>query len=116
MRHLRFVSFAALLLAIALPIRTAVADDATPSIVHLAFRDHIVTIHSSSHGPRYSVHANSGELLGDNLTDEQLLSTHPTLHSHIQSSFASDPSVSFIWAGRSEGQIETPETAITDTQ
>ena len=114
MRCLSIVSFAALLLAISLSTQVALADDDALSIVHLAFRDHVVTITASPQGPRYSVRTSSGTPLGENLTDEQLLAAHPKLHSHIHSSYASYEPGSFIWAGRSESQIEPPGDAITD--
>ncbi len=115
MRHyLNILSVAALLLAFLLSTHAALADDEAPSIVHLAFRDHVVTISSSPDGPQYSVRTDSGALLSENLTDEQLLATHPKLHSHIHSSYASDESGSFIWAGRSESQIEPAGDAVTN--
>ena len=114
MRYLGIVSSTVLLLAISLSTQAALADDEALSIVHLAFRDHVVTITSSPQGPRYSVRTSSGTLLGENLTEEQLVAAHPKLHSHIHSSYASDESGSFIWAGRSESQIESPGDAITD--
>jgi hypothetical protein len=114
MRHLGIASFATLTLAISLATQPALADDETLSIVHLAFRDQIVTIHSSAQGPRYSVRTTSGTLLGESLTDEQLLAAHPKLHSYIHSSYASDQPGSFIWAGRSDRQVEPPLDAIND--
>ena len=106
MRHMGIVSLTALLLVPLLSPHAAPADDEAFSIVHLAFRDHIVTIRSSHEGPRYSVRTSSGRLLSENLADEQLLAAHPKLHSHIRSSYASDESGSFVWAGRSESQAE----------
>jgi hypothetical protein len=114
MRHLRIVSLAALLLAISAPTHADSADDEALSIVHLAFRDHIVTITSSPRGPRYSVRTTSGTLLSEDLTEDQLLAEHPKLHSHIRSSYASDESGSLIWAGRSESLIEPAVDAATD--
>jgi hypothetical protein len=114
MRHLGIASFTALLLATLLPTYAALADDEAVSIVHLAFRDHIITINSSSQGPRYSVRTISGTILGEDLTDEQLLAAHPKLHSHIRSSYANDESGSFIWAGRSESLIEPALDAATN--
>ena len=106
MRYLAIVAFAVLLLAITSSAQADSADDEALSIVHLAFRDHIVTIASSPQGPRYSVRTTSGTILGENLTDDQLLAAHPKLHSHIRSSYANDESGSFIWAGRDESLIE----------
>lgn len=116
MRHFGIVSFAALLLTIALPTHAALADDEALSIVHLAFRDHIVTINSSPQGPRYSVRTASGILLSEDLTDEQLLAAHPELHFHIRSSYASDESGNFIWAGRNDSQVESAVDAITNPE
>jgi hypothetical protein len=106
MRYLAIVSFAALPLAITISAQADSADDDVLSIVQLAFRDHIVTIASSPQGPRYSVRTASGKVLSENLTEDQLLAAHPKLHSHIRSSYASDESGSFIWAGRDESLIE----------
>ena len=114
MRYLGSVSLAALLLAISAFTQAGSADDEALSIVHLAFRDHVVTITSSPQGPRYSVRTTSGTLLSEDLTDDQLLAEHPKLHSHIRSSVASDESGSFIWAGRSESLIEPAADAVTD--
>ena len=87
----------------------ALADDETLSIVELAFRDHRVTISSSPEGLRYTVRDRSGALLGENLTEQELLAAHPKLHSQIRSSYADDGTGSFIWAGRDESLIEPPE-------
>jgi hypothetical protein len=114
MRHLGIVSFAILLLAVSTFAHADSADDEALSIVHLAFRDHIVTITSSPRGPRYSVRTTSGTLLSEDLTEDQILAAHPKLHSHIRSSYASDESGSFIWAGRSEGLIEPAVDAATN--
>ena len=114
MRYLGIASLTALLLAILLPTHAAIADDEALSIVHLAFRDQIVTIASSPQGPRYSVRTTSGKLLGENLTDDQLLAAHPKLHSHIRSSYASDESGSIVWAGQSESLTEPAEDAVTN--
>jgi hypothetical protein len=114
MRNLGIVALAVLLLAVSTPTHADSADDEAPSIVHLAFRDHIVTITSSPSGPRYSVRTTSGTLLSEDLTEDQLLAEHPKLHSHIRSSVASDESGSLIWAGRSESPIEPAVDAATD--
>ena len=87
----------------------ALADDDTLSIVKLAFRDQIVTISSSAEGLRYTVRDSSGALLGEDLTEQELLAAHPKLHSQIQSGYASDADGSFIWAGRDESLVEQPE-------
>jgi hypothetical protein len=114
MRHRGIPSFSALLLAISVSAHADPADDEALSIVHLAFRDQIVTIASSPQGLRYSVHTTSGKLLGENLTDDQLLAAHPKLHSHIRSSYASDESGSIIWAGQSESLTEPAEDAVNN--
>jgi hypothetical protein len=111
---LGIVSFAVLVLAISTPTQADSADDKALAIAHLAFRDHIVTISSSPRGPRYSVRTSSGTLLGEDLTEDQLLAAHPKLHSQIRSSVASDESGGFIWAGRSEGLIEPAVDAATN--
>jgi hypothetical protein len=114
MRHLGIPSFTVLLLAISVSAPADPADDEALSIVHLAFRDHVVTITASPQGPRYTVRTTSGTLLGKNLTEDQLLAAHPKLHSHIRSSYASDESGGFIWAGRSESLVEGAVDAVTD--
>jgi hypothetical protein len=87
----------------------SLADDETLSIVKLAFRDHIVTISSSPEGLRYTVCDSSDTPLSENLTEQELLATHPKLHSQIRSGYAGDADGSFIWAGRDESLIESPE-------
>jgi len=114
MRHLGIVPFAVLLLALSTSAHADSPDDEALAIAHLAFRDHIVTITSSPQGLRYSVRSTSGTLLSENLTEDQLLAAHPKLHSHIRSSYASDESGSFIWAGRSESSIEPAVDAATN--
>ncbi len=114
MRHLGVASFAALLSAILFSSHADAAEDEALPIVHLAFRDYIVSIASVPQGPRYSVRTASGTLLSENLTEDQLLAAHPKLHSDIQSSVASDGSGSLIWAGRSESLIEPALDAITN--
>jgi hypothetical protein len=114
MRHLGILCFAAVLLAISASTHADSADDEALAIVHLAFRDHIVTITASPQGPRYSVRTTSGTLLSEDLTEDRLLAAHPKLHSHIRSSYASDQSGGFIWAGRSKGLIEPAVDAVTN--
>jgi len=114
MRHLGILCFAALLLAISVSAHADPADDEALSIVHLAFRDHIVTITASPQGPRYSVRTTSRTLLSEDLTEDQLLAAHPKLHSQIRSSYASDQSGGFIWAGISESLIDPAADAVTD--
>jgi hypothetical protein len=114
MRHLGIPSFAALLLAIPVFAHADPAKDEALSIVHLAFRDQIVTITSSPQGLRYSVRTTSGTLLSEDLTEDRLLAAHPKLHSYIRSSYASDESGNFIWAGRSESLVEGAVDAVTD--
>jgi hypothetical protein len=115
MRHLGIVFLAVLLLAISTSTHADSADNEALSIVHLAFRDHIVTITSSPRGLRYSVRTTSGTLLSEDLTEDRLLAAHPKLHSHIRSSYANDESGSFIWAGRSESLIEPAVDAATNS-
>ena len=114
MRYLGIPSFAALLLAISVSAQADPAEDEALSIVHLAFRDHIVTITASPQGPRYSVRTTSGTLLSEDLTEDQLLAAHPKLHSQIRSSHASNESGSLIWAGRSESLIDPAVDAVTN--
>ena len=114
MRHLGIVSFAALLSAILFSSHADAAEDEALPIVHLAFRDYIVTITSPPQGPRYSVRTASGKLLSEYLTEDQLLAAHPKLHADIQSSHASDGSERLIWAGRGESLIEPAVDAITN--
>ncbi len=114
MRHLGIVSFAALLSAILFSSHADAAEDEALPIVHLAFRDYIVTITSPPQGPRYSVRTASGKLLSENLSEDRLRAAHPKLHSDIQSSVASDGSGSLIWAGRSESLIEPALDAVTN--
>ena len=114
MRHLGIPCFAALLLAIPVSTHADPAEDEALSIAHLAFRDQIVTIASSPEGLRYTVRTTSGTLLGEDLTEDQLLAAHPKLHSHIRSSYASDESGNIIWAGQSESLIEPAADTATD--
>ena len=86
----------------------SIADDNVLSIVQLAFRDHIVTISSAPEGLQYSVRTSSGEILSENLSDQELLAAHPQLHQRIGSGYANDDSKSFLWAGRDEQLIEPP--------
>jgi hypothetical protein len=86
----------------------SIADDNALSIVQLAFRDHIVTISSAPEGVRYSVRTSSGEILSENLSDQDLLAAYPQLHQRINSGHANDDSKSFLWAGRDEQLIEPP--------
>ena len=114
MRHSVIVAFAVLLLALTTSAQADSADDEALSIVELAFRDHIVTIASSPQGPLYSVRTTSGKTLSEKLPEDQLLAAHPKLYSHIRSSYASDGSGSFIWAGRDESLIEPAADTATD--
>lgn len=102
---------AALTLAAWLAPHVAPASDDALPIVHLAFRDGIVTISSTADGVRYAVRTQSGELLGENLTDAELLAAHPQLHQQIHSGYAGSKPGSFIWAGRDESLIEAPRDA-----
>ena len=122
MRHLGIASFGALRIVTCAAVLSAIlasspadsAEDGGLAVVQLAFRDYIVTISSTSQGPRYSVRTPSGTLLSENLSADQLLAAHPKLHSDIHSSYASDESGSLIWAGRSESLIEPALDATTN--
>ena len=116
MRYRHVGSLAALALAVLLFTHASVADDETPAIVHLEFRDHLVTIRSSPQGPLYSVRTRSGEMLDENLSEEQLLAAHPKLSMRIRSGHAGDESGSYIWAGRDESLIAPPESFGADTE
>ena len=116
MQHGLVASIAALALAVPLFGHASNADDETAAIVHLGFRDHIVTNSSSPRGPLYSVRTPSGELLNENLTDQELLAAHPELYSHIRSGVAGDDSASFVWAGRDETSVESPKPFSVDTE
>ena len=98
--------------AVALLAETSVAGEDAPSIVHLEFRDHVVTIHASPQGPLYSVQTRAGDSLGDNLTEEELLAAHPELSERIRSGHAGAADGSFIWAGRDERLVEPADSAI----
>ena len=111
---LRIVSCAAVLSAILASSHADSAENEALPIVHLAFRDYLVSIASAPQGPRYSVRTTSGKLLSEDLSEDQLLAAHPKLHSDIQSSYATDGSERLIWAGRSQSLIEPALDAITD--
>jgi len=102
-------SLTTLLLNVSLFAHASVADELAPSIVQIAFQDHVVTISASPRGPLYSVRTRSGEILGEGLTDEELLAAHPKLAETIRSGYASDNSGNFIWAGRDESLGAPPE-------
>jgi len=106
----------ALVVVCSISPHAAIADDNGPVIVHLAFRDHIVTISSSPEGPRYSVRTRSGRLLGESLTEQQLLAEHPQLHRRIRSGYATDEPGSFVWAGRDEQWIEPPVNSTIESE
>ena len=116
MRYRLVSSLAALALAASLFTPASVADEQAPSIVQLAFRDHIVTISSSPQGPLYSVRTLSGEILDENLSDEEFLAAHPKLSTRIRSGYAGDDSGSFIWAGRDESLVAPLESSSVDTE
>ncbi len=113
MRHRGILLVAAMFLAFSLPIQIARAGDDGVSIVHLAFRDHIVTISSSPQGPLFSIRMTSGALVDENLTEEQLLAGHPELYAQIRTSYASDEAGNFIWAGSSHALGEPPSDVFT---
>ncbi len=108
MRNSFVTSLIALVFAGSISPHTSIADDNALSIVHLAFRDYIVTISSSPEGPRYSIRTISGKRLSENLSDQELLAAHPQLHLRISSGYATDDSGNFVWAGRDERLIESP--------
>jgi len=117
MRHAVANALATLLLAApsTTPANPAEEGEA-PSIVHLAFRDHIVSIAASPDGPRYSVRAKSGALLGEDLSEQQLLAAHPELHTLIRGAVAGDDSGSFVWAGSDERLIEAAPDAVVNPE
>ncbi len=114
MRHLGIVCFAILLSTILVSSPADSAEDEALAVVHMAFRDYIVTISSTPQGPRYSVRTASGKLLSEDLSEDQLLAAYPKLHSDIDSSYANDESGNLIWAGRSESLIEPALDAINN--
>ena len=87
----------------------SLADGDGVPIVKLALRDHLVTISSAAQGLRYSVLTPSGELLSENLTEQELLAAHPQIFERIRSGYADGGSGSFIWAGSDESMTEPSE-------
>jgi len=116
MRYWLIHSFMAVILIVSFLTHASFADEEALAIVRLAFRDHIVTISSSAQGLVYSVRTSSGVLLGENLTDQELLAAYPQLHSHIRSGYANDGSGSFVWAGRDESLIEPEADSSIETE
>ena len=98
-------------LVVPIAVNDSRSDEETPTIAHLAFRDHVVTISSSAGGPLYTVRTHSGALVSEKLSDEQMLAAHPELHQRIRAGDASDDDGSFIWAGSDQPRvIEAPES------
>jgi len=113
-------SFVAFALAVAAPLgivsHAALADEGGPAIVHLAMRDHLVTISASPDGPRYSIRDRSGNLLSADISDEELLASYPQLYQRINSGVAGDDSESFIWAGQDAVSVELPGVTVTKSR
>ncbi len=69
-------------------------------VVHLAFREHIVTLIRGEEGPRYTVRDVDGTLRHERLTERELISSYPELHRKLRSAVADGArSGTLLWAG-----------------
>jgi len=99
------IRFVAVLLACSLAV-PAGGDE--PVVVHLAFRDHLVSVHSGQE-TLYTVRERNGEILSANVDGAQLLATYPELHERLSTAVAGPDSGGFNWAGMHlPGPVEVP--------
>ncbi len=100
--------FLPILLAVPAMATQSLAGESNPVIVHLAFRDQIVSVHSGNREPSYTVRDASGRVLSARLSSHQLLAQHPELYERINSAVAGSAN-SFIWAGMNRpGPVSVP--------
>ena len=69
---------------------TGDAESAGPVIVHLRTRHQLITIYSTSAGPRFTVHTANGQLLDRDLNIRELEERHSSIHKLYRSAIASD--------------------------
>ena len=63
----------------------AQAEDGPLAVIgHLEFRDKVVTIFSSSSGPRYTIATKEGKMIAARLGEEELLAEFPDLYQSIK--------------------------------
>jgi hypothetical protein len=77
----------------------AEAEDADPAIVHLAFRDYLVTIHAGADAPLYTVRTADGALVASQLSAQQLAARYPRLHEQLEPAIAAPDTGTFLWMG-----------------
>ncbi len=81
------------------PSLPAETEDADPAIVHLAFRDYLVTIHAGADAPLYTVRTADGTLVVSQLSAQQLAARYPRLHEQLEAAIAEPDTGSFLWIG-----------------
>jgi hypothetical protein len=62
--------------------------DGRPVIVHLASRDHVVSITTGPDGPRYTAKTRDGVLLATGLTLQELQEQHPDVYKRLAPAIA----------------------------
>ena len=86
------------------PSLRGTAEKPNPPIVHLAFRNYLVTIHAGAETPLYTVRTTEGTVVGSQLSEQQLAARYPEVHEQIEPAIAAPNADSFLWIGPNPGR------------
>jgi hypothetical protein len=79
-------------------VPTQQSKDNLPVIVHIKTRNEIVTIFSGQTEPLYNVTTKEGKVLGQYLSDKELLENLPDIYYLLKTSYTDDLDNIVIWA------------------
>jgi hypothetical protein len=77
----------------------AAAENERPVIGHFETRTHLITVHSSAEGPRFTLTTREGEVVGRDLPAGEFQAHHPALFDVFRSSVAGG-------TGQAQGQLD----------
>lgn len=80
-------------------VQTENLGDKLPVIVSLETRNEVVSIMSGYEGPVYTVTTRDGEILGEQLSGQELQVKLPNIYHFLKTSYADGEKGSMIWAG-----------------
>jgi hypothetical protein len=80
-------------------VQTENPENEFPVIIHLEKRNEVVTIMSGREGLLYTVRTKDGELLGQNLTEQELQANLPDIYNSLKKSYAGGNKSDVFWGG-----------------
>lgn len=76
-----------------------IAEGRPPVIGHLEMRNEVVTIMSGYGGPVYTITAEDGGILAEQLSEQEMKAISPRIYRLLKSSYAGGRKATPIWAG-----------------